>query len=103
MSAAATKKSNGNFLEKAVFTFVAIVFTSVSLWLGTTVSAMSKEVTKLTVTIENQVKLSDSYKRSLDVFSERLHGVEIQLAKQTDIRKEIERLRNRMDQIEKKR
>lgn len=102
MSVVAAKKSNG-FIEKAVFTFVAIVFTSVSLWLGATVSTMSKEVTKLTVTIENQVKLSDSYKRSLDVLSDRLHGVEIQLARQTDIRKEIERLRNRMERFENKR
>lgn len=90
MAAAAAKKNdnennNGQkyYLEKMVLAFVATVFTAVSLWLGSTVNTMSQEVAKLSVILENQVKLSDAYKVSLDAMSAEIRAIKIEQAKRT--------------------
>jgi hypothetical protein len=63
---------------------------------------MSKEITKLNVIMENQIKASDIYNKSIELLSDRLRNVEIELSKYSDIRDQIERLRLRMVELEKK-
>jgi hypothetical protein len=89
-------------LQNFVSGFIATIFTAVSLWLGNTVNNMSKEITKLNVIMENQIKASDIYNKSIELLSDRLRNVEIELSKYSDIRDQIERLRLRMVELEKK-
>lgn len=80
------------YVEKMVLAFIATVFTAVSLWLGSTVNTMSQEVAKLSVILENQVKLSDAYKVSLDAMSAEIRSIKIEQAKRTTRVYEMEQL-----------
>ena len=86
------KPVNGG-LQKLIIGFIGAVFTTVCLWIGSTVNVMSKEMAKLSTVLETQVKTTDGYARSLEALVTRISGVEIEQAKRSSRVYDIEQIR----------
>ena len=81
--------ANGNGLNfdvsKLLLTFLCMVFTAVSFWMGKTVSDLAGEFRELRVTLEMQTKTSDHSQTQIDRLSGEVVSLREELARRGPI------------------
>jgi len=86
--------------NRAVAYVAGSVFVAVTLWLGFTVQNMAEEVARLSVAMENQIKVTDRYDTVTASLVAELHAIKAELAQRTGDAYALERLRGDIDRLQ---